>query len=117
MRAKSNRRKGSKTVKSDGTSVTAVSAAEHKSLDKQIKETQEKLRKRYPEIHGKKVDWISHRYDDGYLFFNVRFTDGKNFAILCSPMIVTDIVDFSDLKTGNDVIIREYYKRRNRDGH
>lgn len=114
MRAKS-RKKGSKTTKPGRTLVTPISAAEHKSLDKRIKEAHEKLRKRYPEIHGKKVDWISHKYDDGYLFFNVRFTDGKNFAILCSPMIVTDIVDFSDLKTGDDIIIREYYKRRNRD--
>lgn len=42
-------------------------------------------------------------------FLNI--TDGKNFSIPGSPMIVTNIVDFSDMKTGNDEIIREYYKR------
>jgi hypothetical protein len=46
------------------------------------------------------------------VFFNVRFTDGKNFSITCHPVIVTDTVDFSDMKTGDDVIIREYYQRR-----
>jgi hypothetical protein len=46
------------------------------------------------------------------VFFNVRFTDGKNFSITCHPVMVTDTVDFSDIKTGDDVIIREYYRRR-----
>jgi hypothetical protein len=42
--------------------------------------------------------WIgfSHWHEEGYLSFNVRFTDGKNFSILCSPTIVTNVVDFSD---------------------
>ena len=69
----------------------------------------------YPEVHGKKVDWISHWHEEGYLSFNVRFTDGKNFSILCSPTIVTNVVDFSDVKTGDSVIIREYYKRCDED--
>ena len=107
--------KKQKTVWVGRTPVTPISAAEHRRLDKRIKKTQEKLRRRYPEVHGKKVDWISHSYEEGYLFFNVRFTDGKNFSILCSPAIVTDIVDFSDMKTGDAVIIREYYKRRDED--
>ena len=55
------------------------------------------------------MDWIRTRTKEGLLF--VRFTDGKNFSITCHPVIVTDIVDFSDMKTGDDVIIREYYQR------
>jgi hypothetical protein len=107
--------KKQKTVWVGSTPVTPISAAEHRRLDKRIKKTQEKLRRRYPEVHGKRVDWISHSYEEGYLFFNVRFTDGKNFSILCRPAIVTDIVDFSDMKTGDNVIIREYYKRCDED--
>ena len=92
--------------------VAPINAGEHRRLDRQIKNTQEILRKKYPEVHGKEVDWISHGYENGYLFFNVRFMDGKNFAIVCSSTIVTDIVDFSDMTTGDAVIIREYYKPR-----
>ena len=33
----------------------------------------------------------------------------ENFSILCSPTIVTNIVDFSDMRTDNDKIIREHY--------
>jgi hypothetical protein len=42
----------------------------------------------------------------------VRFTDGKDFSILCGPTFITNVVDFSDIKTGDSVIIREYYRRR-----
>jgi hypothetical protein len=103
--------KKAKVVWVDNIPVTPISAAEHKRLEKRIKKKHEKLRKRYPEVHGKKVDWISHTYEEGLVFFNVRFTDGKNFSITCHPIIVTDTVDFSDMKTGDDVIIREYYQR------
>jgi hypothetical protein len=104
--------KKSKTVWVGGIPVTRISPAEHRRLDKRIKKRHEQLRRRYPEIHGKKVDWISYSYEEGLVFFNVRFTDGKNFSITCHPVIVTDIVDLSDMKTGDDVIIREYYQRR-----
>ena len=106
------RKKKTKAVCGGETGLTPISAAEHRRLDKRIKKKHEKLRRRYPEVHGKRVDWISHGYEEGYLYFNVRFTDGKNFSISCSPAIVTDFVDFSDMKTGDDVIIREYYRRR-----
>lgn len=101
-----------KVVMVDGIPRKPMNAAEHRRLDRRIKKRHQKLRRRYPEVHGKTVDWISHWYEEGYLSFNVRFTDGKNFSILCSPGIVTNIVDFSDMKTGNDEIIREYYNRR-----
>jgi hypothetical protein len=79
----------------DDIPIKPISAAEHRRLDRRIKKRHEKLRRRYPEVHGKKVDWISHGYEEGCLYFNVRFTDGKNFSISCSPAIVTDTVDFS----------------------
>jgi hypothetical protein len=106
------RKRKPKAVCDGETALTPISVEEHRRLDKRIKKKYEKLRRRYPEVHGKKVDWILHGYEEGYLYFNVRFTDGKNFSISCSPAIVTDFVDFSDMKTGDDVIIREYYRRR-----
>src|SRR5882672_593782 len=109
------RKRKPKAVCDGETALTPISAEEHRRLDKRIKKKYEKLRRRYPEVHGKKVDWISHGYEEGYLYFNVRFTDGKNFSISCSPAIVSDFVDFSDMKTGDDVISREYYKRRGED--
>jgi hypothetical protein len=106
------KKKKPKAVMVDRIPIMPISPAERRRLERRIKKKYEKLRRRYPEVHGKKVDWISHGYEEGYMYFNVRFTDGKNFSISCSPAIVTDFVDFSDMKTGDDVIIREYYRRR-----
>src|SRR5260370_31479299 len=92
----------------DGIPISPISPAEHRRLERRIKKKYEKLRRRYPEVHGKKGDWISHWHEEGYLSFNVRFTDGKNFSILCSPTIVTHDVAFSDVKTRESLIIREY---------
>src|SRR5467141_4227785 len=111
-RTRMPKKKKPKAVCDGDTPVTPIAAKERRKIDKSIKEKYEKLRRRYPEVHGKKVDWISHGYEEGYLYFNVRFTDGKNFSISCSPAIVSDFVDFSDMKTGDDIIIREYYHRR-----
>src|SRR5260370_355778 len=107
-----SRKRKPKVVCDGDTPLTPIAAKERRKIDKSIKKRYEKLRRRYPEVHGKRVDWISHGYEEGYLYFNVRFTDGKNFSILCSPTIVTNVVDFSDVKTGDSLIIREYYRRR-----
>ena len=105
-------KKGPRVVTVDATPAKPISAAEHRRLDSRIKKKHEKLRKRYPEVHGKKVDWISHWHEEGLCVFEVRFTDGKNFSVVCHGEIVTDNINLSNVKTGDEVIIREYYKRR-----
>ena len=105
-------RKKRRAVRVEGSPVTPITAKERRRIDKSIKKKYEAFRRKYPEVHGKKVDWISHWYEEGLCFFSVRFTDGKNFSVACHPVIVTDTIDFSDMKTGDEVIIREYYKGR-----
>src|SRR5258708_17269148 len=103
-RTRMPKKKKAKAVTVDGIPIKPISPAEHRRLEMRIKKKHEKLRRRYPEVHGKKVDWISHFHEEGYLSFNVRFTDGKNFSILCSPTIVTNVVDFSYVKTSDSLI-------------
>ena|SRR6516225_10010000 len=107
------RKKRSKVVMVDGIQIKPISAAEHRRLDRRIKKKHEKLRNRYREVHGKKVDWISHWIEEGILFFTVRFTDGKCFSVTYSPGVVLDTVDFSDMSTGDEIILRQYYQRPN----
>jgi hypothetical protein len=87
-------KKKSKVVIVDGIPIKPISAAEHKRLDSRIRKKHEKLRNRYREVHGKKVDWISHWIEEGILFFTVRFTDGKCFSVTYSPSVNLDTVDF-----------------------
>jgi hypothetical protein len=104
-------KKQSKVVEIDDVRIKPITAAEHRRLDRRIKKNHEKLRKQYREVHGKKVDWISHWTEEGILLFSVRFTDGKCFSVTYSPCVLLDTVDFSDMSTGDDVILRTYYQR------
>jgi hypothetical protein len=106
-------KKKSKIVMVDGIPIRPISAAEHRRIDRRIKKKNEKLRKRYREVHGKRVDWISHWIEEGILFFTVRFMDGQSFSVTYSPFVVLDTVDFSDMSTGDDVILKQYYQRPN----
>jgi hypothetical protein len=51
-----------KTVRTGNIEVIPFTAAEHRALVKKIKKRYERLRKRYKEIRGKRVDWIEHTY-------------------------------------------------------
>lgn len=104
-------KKKSNIVEIDGVQIKPISAAEHRRLDRRIKKNHEKLRKQYREVHGKKVDWISHWIEEGILFFTVRFMDGKCFSVTYSPCVLLDTVDFSDMSTGDEVILKSYYQR------
>ncbi len=92
--------------------ITRVTSEERRQINKKIKKKFEPLRKRYKEIRGKKVDWIEHTYEEGSLYVGVRFTDGTYFSLDFSPQIVTNEILLSDMSTGDEEIIRTYYRRR-----
>ncbi len=79
-------------------------------MDQRTKRVYGRLRRRYPEVHGKVVDFISHSIEDGTLYFAVRFSDKTEFSLryACDMFIVG--ADFCDFKTGNFEMIREYMR-------
>ncbi len=87
-----------------------ITAKERKAIAKRAKQRQDELRERYPEVHGKVVDFITHTIDDGTLYFTVRFTDKTSFCLRygCDMFVVG--ADLSDWRSGNYNIIREYMK-------
>jgi hypothetical protein len=105
-------RKQAKVVRVGNTEIKPISAREHKRLEKKIAARHEKLRKKYPEIQGKVIDWISHSVEDNSLYVNVRFKDKTQFSLSFIPQIATHYVDLSDISTGDFKMIREYYTRR-----
>jgi hypothetical protein len=73
-------------------------------------EEYDRFRRRYPEVHGKVVDFITHSIEDGTLYFSVRFKDKTDFSLryACDMFVVG--ADFCDFKTGDCEMIREYMK-------
>ena len=92
------------------TPVTLITPKERRKLQKLTKKRLDVRRRKYPEVQGKVVDYISHSIDDGVLCMNVCFKDKTLFSIrfACAMFIVG--ADLSDWKTGNYSIIREYMK-------
>jgi hypothetical protein len=94
----------------DGIPVTPFTAKERKKIGERVKKKYERFRKRYPEVHGKVVDFITHSIEDGTLYFSVRFKDKTDFSLryACDMFVVG--ADFCDFKTGNFEMIREYMR-------
>lgn len=99
-----------KVVWIGGEPITPLSAKERRKLDARVKKKYERLRKRYPEVHGKVVDFISHCIEDGTLYFSVRFKDKTDFSLryACDMFVVG--ADICDVNTGDYEMIREYMK-------
>lgn len=71
---------------------------------------EQRLCKKYPEVHGKVVDFITHEVQDGMLYVNIWFKDGKKFSLRYSCDMVVVGAELSQLKGGNLKIIREYMR-------
>ena len=82
------------------------------ALDGRIEQKYDRWRRKYPEIRGKKVDFVKHWMEEGLLFFAIRFMDGTNFCVQYEPTAELMGIDYSDMKTGDTVILKEYFRRR-----
>jgi len=105
-------KKRPKVVWVGDTPITPVTAEERKKIRQRINKRYARLRKRYREVRGKRVDWIQHTYEEGYLYVGVRFMDGTYFSLDFSPQIVTNEILFSDMSTGDEEILKTHYRRR-----
>jgi hypothetical protein len=99
-----------KVVGGGGTPATPITTKERKKLDERIKKRYDRFRRRYPEIHGKVVDFITHSIEDGTLYFTVRFQDKTDFSLRYACHMFVVGVDFCDFKTGDFEMIREYMR-------
>ena len=99
-----------KATSAGDTALTPITAKERSNLDERIKKKYDRFRRRYPEIHGKVVDFITHSIEDGTLYFSVRFKDKTDFSLRygCDMFVVG--ADFCDFKSGDFEMIREYMR-------
>src|SRR6266404_5138817 len=99
-----------KAVCDGDSSLTPITAKERRKIAKSIKKKYDGFRRRYPEVHGKVVDFITHSIEDGTLYFSLRFKDKTDFSLryACDMFVVG--ADFCDFKTGDFEMIREYMR-------
>ena len=99
-----------KAVPVGDTRVTPASATQRQGLDQRSKKLYDQLRRKYPEVHGKVVDFISHSVEDGALYVTVRFTDMTEFSFRFGSEMFVAGIDLSDWQSGDGDIIREYMR-------
>ena len=92
------------------TPVTPLTAEEHKKLNKLMKKRLLMRRKKYPEVRGKVVDFITHTIDDGTLYFTVHFKDKTSFCLRYASDMFAVGAELSDWQSGDFHILREYMR-------
>jgi hypothetical protein len=53
---------------------------------------------RYPGLRGKVVDWVEHKFEEGLLYLDVRFTDKSE---LCWRIATRTTIEEADLSNWN----------------
>ncbi len=94
-----------------------ITAKERAKLDIEIEKRKDKLRRQFPEIHGKLLDYVTHSYDDGWLYITLNFTDGTNFSLdftFNEPAIVPKLIDFGKYVDGDYENICTYLHRKDK---
>jgi hypothetical protein len=99
-----------KVVWVGSTPITPITPKDRKKLHQLMENRLEVRRKKYPEVRGKVVDYISHSIEDGTIYINVWFWDKTIFSLryACNMFVVG--ADICDAKTGDCQMIREYMR-------
>jgi hypothetical protein len=94
-------------------------------LTRRFKKKYAGSRRKYREVHGKVVDFITNSHEDGMssarnadrhrpesamLYLSVRFTDKTEVSLRYACDMFVGGADFCDFKTGSFEIIREYIR-------
>jgi hypothetical protein len=56
---------------------------------------------RYPGLHGKVVDWVEHKFEEGLLYLHVRFADKTELCWRISTRMTIEEADLSNWKSGD----------------
>ena len=91
-----------------------ISKAERKKMDRWHKKRKDKLRNKFPEIHGKLLDYLTHSYANGWLYVTLYFTDGTDFSLDFSvnePAVVPKLIEYGKYVDGEYKNIRTYYHK------
>jgi hypothetical protein len=91
------------TARVGSLAVRPVTGEGRRALDRN-----ERLHRRYKEIRGKNVDWITHFNEDGTLYVDIRFTDGTLFSLQFSPQLEADSIELLDVTSGDCEVLKTY---------
>lgn len=80
-----------------------TSAKGRRKLELDHERRKDGLRRKYPEIRGKLLDYITHSYGDGWLHVILYFADATNFSLhftVNEPSIVPKLIEVWEIRGG-----------------
>lgn len=57
--------------------------------------------RRYRGLHGKVVDWVEHKFEEGLLYLHIRFTDRTELCWRIATRMTIGEGDLSDWNSGD----------------
>jgi hypothetical protein len=66
--------------------------------------------RRYRVLHGKVVDWVEHKFEEGLLYLHVRFTDKTELCWRIATRMTIEEGDLSDWKSGDFEQLRVFVR-------
>jgi hypothetical protein len=82
-------------------------------MNKRRVEKRKTNRKQYPSVHGKVVDRVEHKFEEGLLFIDVRFVDKTALCWSIGTAIVIKEGHLSDWKTGDSKLVKRFVQNKN----
>ena len=64
--------------------------------------------KQYPGAHGKVVDWVEHKFEEGILFIDIQFVDKTALSWSIGAAIVIQEARLADWKTGDLKLLKRF---------
>jgi hypothetical protein len=64
----------------------------------------------YREVHGKVVEWVEHRFEEGLLYIHVRFVDRTELCWRIATRMTIEEADLSDWKSGDFEQLRVFVR-------
>jgi len=64
--------------------------------------------KQYPGAHGKVVDWVEHKFEQGILFIDIQFVDKTALSWSIDSAIVIQEARLADWKTGDLKLLKRF---------
>ena len=68
--------------------------------------------RQYRGVHGKVVDWVEHRFEEGLLYIHVRFVDKTELCWRIATRMTIEEGDLSDWKSGDFNQLRVFVRNK-----
>ncbi len=66
--------------------------------------------RQYRGLHGKVVDWVEHKFEEGLLYIHVRFVDKTELCWRVATRMTIEEGDLSDWKSGDFKQLRVFVR-------